>query len=356
VNPGTLVIRADASIAMGTGHVMRCLALAQAWQDVNGDVVFAMAESTAAIARRLQDEGIEIARLECRPGSADDAEEIASTCQRQCAEWIVVDGYHFDLEYQQRLKDAGLKLLLIDDSGQVGPYIADVVLNQNVHAAKVSYRNRATDTRLLLGPRYALLRREFRSWCKHQRPVARIARNLLITMGGSDPQNVTAIVLTALRLLKIRELKIKVVVGGSNPHVARLRDLISRLPNAHLQTDVTKMAELVAWADLAITAGGGTCYELALMGTPMLLFTMAENHAATCRALEQLGAGVHVGWFHNITADRLAEALRDLMFDRERRRRVTDNARRLVDGNGAYRVVENVLSVHREAIARACSA
>src|SRR5438445_13504461 len=106
----TLIIRADASIAIATGHVMRCLALAQAWQDAGGNVVFAMAESTPAIDRRLRSEGVEIEQLEVSPNSVQDAREVATlACHRQ-ATWIVVDGYRFDSDYQRNLKNAGLKL------------------------------------------------------------------------------------------------------------------------------------------------------------------------------------------------------------------------------------------------------
>ncbi len=166
---GTLCVRADASVAMGTGHVMRCLALAQAWQDAGGDVVFAMAETGAAIQKRLQSEGLSIFPGESAPGSIEDAKEVVELARKQGARWIVVDGYQFGERYQRDLEQAGLKVLFVDDSGHATGYVADVVLNQNAHACAELYESRHAHTRLLLGPRHALLRREFRAVRDFQR-------------------------------------------------------------------------------------------------------------------------------------------------------------------------------------------
>lgn len=356
MNPGTLVIRADASVAMGTGHVMRCLALAQAWQESGGAVLFAMVAPLPGIERVLRSQAMGIYAMHATPGAADDARELASLCGRENAQWVVVDGYHFEADYQQRMKNAGFKTLLIDDLGQAGPYVADLVLNQNVYASEASYANRDKDTRLLLGSSYALLRREFRSWVGDRRTTIPVARNLLVTIGGSDPHNVTGTVLGALGSLKIPDIEIRIVLGGSNPHLETLSATVSRLANAHLQTNVTNMPELIAWADLAITAGGGTCYELALMRTPMVLITIAENHARTCQELEQLGAALHMGWFHELSAARLSESITDLILNAERRRTMADNAGRLVDGFGAYRTLHAMLSPASTTVSYACSA
>ena len=131
---------------------------------------------------------------------------------------MVLDGYQFDVEYQRRLKAAGVKLLVVDDTGHAGAYAADLVLDQNAHATKDFYARRESYTQLLLGPRYALLRREFKPWRSWRREIAPVARKVLVTVGGSDPDNVTLRVIRALRILAEHKLKATVVVGGSNPH------------------------------------------------------------------------------------------------------------------------------------------
>ena len=107
---GILLIRADGSLAIGTGHVMRCLALAQAWRDAGGDAVFAMADATPALEERLRNEGFEVARAAVQVGSVADAEETAQLAHKHGASWVVVDGYEFGEGYQASLKKRGSRL------------------------------------------------------------------------------------------------------------------------------------------------------------------------------------------------------------------------------------------------------
>ncbi|MGH9649837.1 MAG: hypothetical protein ACRD3I_05135, partial [Terriglobales bacterium] len=159
-----LLIRADADLRMGTGHVMRCLALAQAWQDVAGQAEFLTTSDTPDILSRLRAEGMQVTPATLPAGSAADAAHTASRAREIGASWVVVDGYQFDAAYQQALKSAGLKVLWVDDYGHAPPYCADLVLNQNLCAEESFYLSREASTRLLLGACYALLRREFQSW------------------------------------------------------------------------------------------------------------------------------------------------------------------------------------------------
>ena len=115
-----LVIRADADSRMGTGHVMRCLALAQAWQDAGGRALFLMAAVPPALKTRLESEDMEVAPLQATPGSPEDAGETAALARSCGADWVVADGYHFGADYQRLLKDSGLRLLCIDDYGHAG--------------------------------------------------------------------------------------------------------------------------------------------------------------------------------------------------------------------------------------------
>src|SRR5438093_4897988 len=129
--PCPLLIRADASAQIRWGHVMRCLPLAQAWQDVGGDCIFAMAEPVDSLKGRLSSENIQIYILSASPGSPEDAEQVSELARRSNARWIVVDGYNFGAKYQSTLKKAGHKLLAIDDYGHSGACVADLILDQN---------------------------------------------------------------------------------------------------------------------------------------------------------------------------------------------------------------------------------
>src|SRR5882724_5374021 len=248
MNPGVLLIRADASAVTGTGHIMRCLALAQAWQDAGGTAVAAVAEATAATEERLQREAIEVAHLMAAPGSGDDAMCTAALAHDRQVAWVVLDGYRFDSSYQAALKSRGLRTLLVDDDVHADRYLTDLVLNQNAHATESLYAERDSSTRLLLGPRYAMLRREFDAWRGRPREIAAIGRRILITMGGSDPDNFTLRVLGALSLVEVERLEAVVVVGGSNPHATRLEEAVATLRasrDVRLVKNVSNMPELM---------------------------------------------------------------------------------------------------------------
>ena len=121
---GTLLVRTDSTTAIGTGHIMRCLALAQGWQDAGGDVTFAVARLGDALHRRLADENVAIVELDAPPGSRLDAEATVGHARQVGADWIVADGYEFGAAYQQCVQEAGLKLLVLDDHGHAEHYHA----------------------------------------------------------------------------------------------------------------------------------------------------------------------------------------------------------------------------------------
>ncbi|NER34635.1 MAG: UDP-2,4-diacetamido-2,4,6-trideoxy-beta-L-altropyranose hydrolase [Oscillatoria sp. SIO1A7] len=338
-----LLIRADASAKIGTGHVMRCLALAQAWQGAKGEPIFAMANPVPALEKRIESEGMQVVCLTTEPGSAADARETAAVARELQASWVVVDGYRFGGEYQKTIKDSGLRLLFIDDCGHAEHYYADLVLNQNISAEEQWYRNREPCTQLLLGTRYTLLRREFWQWQGWQRTVPAIAKKVLVTLGGADPDNVTLKVIRALQLVEVEELEAVVVVGGSNPHYETLEMAVqdSRFP-IRLQRNVTNMPQLMAWADVAISAGGSTCWELAFMGLPSLLLVLAENQRAIAEKLATLNQAVNLGWHQNVKAQNMADTFSTFLQCTEQRTKAIEVSQQIVDGEGVSRIVKSL--------------
>ncbi len=378
-DPQSLLIRADASAAIGAGHVMRCLALAQAWQDCGGRVVFASAEAPESLRKRLVEEGFETVGSASPAGSAADAAETIGFARQHRARWVVVDGYHFGGDYQLQIKDAGLKLLVLDDTGHCDHYWADAVLNPNPGAAEGAFSSREPCTRLLLGTSYVLLRREFRNFSRRQREVPPVARKVLVTMGGSDPPNATARVLEALAEVGVAGLEVAVVVGGASAHGVSLAEQAAGLPfPVRLHHNPRDLPGLMDWADAAVTAGGTTCWELAYLGVPMLPLALAENQEANVAAilhsplpLAGEGLGVRaIGRRSRVASSSphpnplperegtdisplplageglgvravsaLARAIEALLADPALRARRSAACRELVDGQGAARVV-----------------
>ena len=172
------LIRTDANSQIGSGHLMRCLALAQAWQRDCDRAIFATQSLSPLLASRLASENMAVMPISSPAGTAEDARETATLAHHVEAQWLVVDGYHFGTDYQQTIKAAGLFLLVLDDYGHCDRYYADAILNQNISADERWYLQRENDTRLLLGTRYILLRREFWQWQNWQRKIPKIARKI----------------------------------------------------------------------------------------------------------------------------------------------------------------------------------
>ena len=315
---GVLLVRADATVATGTGHVMRCLALAQAWQRAGGDVVFAMAQSTDAIEERLRSEPVEIVAIHGTPGGGGDLQQTLDYARLHKAEWVAVDGYHFNADYVTGLQNA-LPVLVIDDNGELESYSSSLVLNQNAHANAEMYAKRMPGTRLLLGPSYALLRKEFTAYRKWSRNVPERGTRILLTMGGSDPKDLTPRILSALAGLPIDDLEIRVVVGGSAENRTGVAAMAARFPGrVEVISNVTNMAELMAWADLALAGAGTTCWEMCLLGLPAIVVVVAENQRFIAGHLAGLGAVVNAGPAELIDCPALAQMAADLLDDRDR--------------------------------------
>ncbi len=350
-----LLLRADASAQIGMGHVMRCLALAQACHSQCGEAIFAMSVAGGAVANQLERQGVSILRFTGTPGSRADAEWTSTLARRQQASWVVIDGYQFDGAYQRRLRTGQFSVLAMDDFGHAGHYYSDLVVNQNIFAEEVTYDNREPHTRLLLGTRYALLRQEF---LRHRRePRTRptnAATNVLVTLGGADPNNITSIVLRAFEVLARHELKIRVVIGLSNPHRLDLeRQRQDMQCDVELLAERADLPELMAWADIAITGAGATCWELAYMGLPMVTVTLAENQEGIAAGLAKAGAALSAGWGHEVSPADLAGIVHGLLDDPLARRRLAQRARKLVDGRGAQRVLDQMVSHNPPVQARA---
>jgi UDP-2,4-diacetamido-2,4,6-trideoxy-beta-L-altropyranose hydrolase len=336
---GKILIRADASVDIGTGHVMRCLALAQAWQDAGGSAVFALAKSTPAILKRLAAEGFDTLAVAAEPGCAEDADLTARLGVHHSVRWTVLDGYLFDGEFQQRVKNGGSRLLCVDDNADARRFCADIILNQNLHASLSMYGERMDGSSLLLGPSYALLRREFNRLRGWKREFDSPARTVLVMMGGSDPQNLSAVVIQALRMLGRSEIATTVVVGGSNPHVEELRQR-ARESKVSIQivVDATNLPELMQSADLAISAAGSTCWEFCMLGLPAIVIDAAPNQLPIARELDRRLMAIHIPQAQ-VTTVHLAAKIGAILSAPEVLRHMSQRASAAVDGKGARRVV-----------------
>ncbi len=341
-----LYIRADANGKIGAGHIMRCIALAQAWQEQGGEVTFISHCESDALKERIQSQGFRFIALDHVCPNPSDLMNTLAILKNEINDqkiWLVLDGYHFTTKYQKAIRDEGIRLLVIDDMNHMSHYHAEILLNQNIHAPDLDYRC-SEHTTLLLGTRYVLLRREFLKYRDFRRHIPEQAKNILVTLGGADPDNVTLKVIEALKLLDDLEIEVKVVLGPANPHRNTLEQALASAHFLHyILGNPPNMPGLMAWADVVMSAGGSTCWELAFMGEPTVVLALAENQSSSAEGLEQAGMAINLGRFDQVSNGKIADAMIKLLNDSKQRNRMSRSGQQLVDGNGASWVVRAIL-------------
>jgi UDP-2,4-diacetamido-2,4,6-trideoxy-beta-L-altropyranose hydrolase len=343
-----LLICSDATTEIGIGHIMRCLALAQAWKAEGGQAFFLSHCKSKALRQRVKAAGIGLIPLKNPHPNPVGLQTTLAHLHKLQAKWLVIDGYHYDPSFQYAIRSAGYRLLLIDDIAHLPVYHADILLNPGIKAHQFSYVCDSA-TKLLFGPQYVLLRTEFLTRREWPREISQAARKVLLTMGGSDPDNVTLKVIRALQLVAIPGLEVRIIVGSENPHLESLRHAI-QYSTCHFQllTHVTDMPDHLAWADMAVSAGGSTCWELAYMGVPTMVLVLADNQTMNAKGFEQAGMAINLGMFDQVSDVRISDALLSLLNDSEKRRRMSCACQEVVDGRGCSRVVQAIFNFREE--------
>jgi UDP-2,4-diacetamido-2,4,6-trideoxy-beta-L-altropyranose hydrolase len=246
----------------------------------------------------------------------------------QAGDWVVLDSYAIGEAWERDVRGAGLQVLTIDDAPK-RQYSPDVLLDPNVSALGAQRWNGhvASHTRVLAGADYLLLREEFIQAATHamtSRPVEAPIRNVLVSMGGSDPPGVALRVVEALCMLTaspkafdlevdIRDLRVTVLGGAMNARASELELRARQLPNAHYLSATDNMAALMAAADLCVGAGGVTIWERAYMGLPSLVVTLADNQQEAVAFFAQKGAHKTLGWHQDISAPVIARAIAEAL-------------------------------------------
>ncbi|MGE5417656.1 MAG: UDP-2,4-diacetamido-2,4,6-trideoxy-beta-L-altropyranose hydrolase [Acidobacteriota bacterium] len=334
-----ITFRADASESIGSGHLMRCLALAQECRSQGHSCLFITSDKTSVLNRRLRDEGFAVTELARIYPDTQDLEVTNDVLRENPDAWLVLDGYHFDTKYQAACKETGNPLLVVDDNAIWDHYNSDIVLNQNIHAGSLVYSSESY-TRFLLGTRYMLLRNEYKKWQGWKRTIAPKAKKLLVSMGGADQNNTTATVIDALELIKRSDFEVRVVIGSNNVHSDKIHQKAAIAGKSiYVYQNVADMSEHMAWADLAVSAGGVTSYEMAYMALPNIMIVLADNQLSNAERLGSQGAAVNLGWYADISIDFLASQIAELMDDVDRRSEMSSKGRELVDGEGTSRVI-----------------
>lgn len=364
------LFRADASAGTGTGHVMRSLAVAEAWRRIGGEAKLLSADLAPALAARFQAAGVETIELGkgVRAGSAEDVAATQRALATERPALLYVDGYAFTPGYIARVREgagpAAPVIAYLDDHVLPGLDV-NAIINPNAGVRAedygAAYPPAPEGPQILAGAAYALLRGEFRDASPRARAFSAAPRRLLITFGGTDPARLTLpAARAALALMKTEptDLRVTALVPRDHADRAALEELAaprgsSSSGSLTLEHDVRDMVGLLTNVDLALTAAGSTCWELARMGVPMLVVTVAENQLVVERGVTACGAARSLGDAGALTEAALTAELRRFVTAEPSALEAMSRAgMALIDGKGADRIAR---ALHDLAIGSAAS-
>ena len=345
-----ILIRTDSSHDIGSGHLMRCLTLADAFKVAGAAVHFICRDLPGNMGRLVEEKGHALDIIS--PNNTDRAADAEST--RNSAEkeghfdWLIVDHYALDEIWHKLLRPFTKRIMVIDDLAD-RRHDCDLLLDQNLYKNfERRYDHLVPDQcRLLLGPEFALLRPEFAQTRRRLRPRDGSINRILISMGGADPNNVTVKALTALTLINRNDIAVDVVAGAANPHIEDIEKRCCPIHRCNLYHPAQNMADLMAEADLCLGAGGSTTWERCCLGLPALFIATSDNEIELARSCSRLDIGKYLGRHNEVSVDAIHRELRDVLKKPDLIQHWSKKAASLVDGLGAKRVYQVIMEYAR---------
>lgn len=357
-----ITFRTDASLTIGTGHVMRCLTLATALKQKGAEVLFVSREYPGHLCDEAAARGCMVTRLpvmsESRAddttGGVDlpdhaqwlgaswkqDAEETSEAIGKVfgTADWLIADHYALDARWESALRPHTKRLMVIDDLADRS-HDCDLLLDQNLFSnAEARYAGRVpAHCGLMLGPHYVLLQPEYAALHPCIPPREGPIRRILVYFGGADVGNLTGMAIEAFLSLDRSDIELDAVVNTCSPHAENIRRQTAGQSNIHLHSGLPTLARLMTKADLAIGASGATAWERCCLGLPSVVITLAENQRLIAVELARRGLICWLGHVGEVTESTMTHVLGELL--REGLPEAWSQAcRQLIDGQGASRV------------------
>lgn len=346
-----IAFRTDSSSQIGIGHLARCLVLADEFERLGHHCTFICRDLSGHQGAMAAKHCHRLILLPPPDGSADssgskaypdrDSEETRSALAMQKPDWLICDHYDIDARWEAALRGTAGRILVIDDLAD-RRHDCDALIDQNLFPdIQERYIDRVgSDTLLMLGPEYALLRSEFAARrAKLNRRFDQPPR-LFVGFGGADPANATEKVVAALLEALGETLEMVVVAGPANLHFERLHMLYGSKQNIQLHRSMERMADCLAEVDFAIGGGGVSALERCALGLPSLIYAIADNQVIPSETLSGMGAACYLGKIENLDVGELVAAVRRLATDKPTRARISLAGMELVDGLGTSRVIK----------------
>ena len=356
-----VVFRVDSGTHIGSGHLIRCLTLANELSLRDIHVTFIMREHEGHLIVKVVDAGYEVSRISHAVHSLcvasndyiqwlgvsveQDATDTLNVISSMSPDMLIVDHYSLDIRWERIVRPFVSRIMVIDDLANRN-HDCDFLLDQNYFSDNTvrNYNGLVPDRcRLMLGPKFALLQPEYyKLRCTVSRNSTEIQK-ILVYFGGSDLSNQTEQVLKALSDPMYQRFLVNVVIGGNHPDSAGIKQLVECRQNTKLYQNIDSLAQLMFSADLMIGAGGSTTWERMCLGLPALVVAVAENQRAISQDLAENGYQFMLPQGALTTAVDWRLAITALLKDANLIKKVVGNAKKLVDGLGAKRVARIIL-------------
>ena len=352
-----IVFRTDASVEIGTGHVMRGLTIAKSLRDRNCNCTFICREHEGNLIEKITSEGFKASVLENSKffeiendqPILDHTDWLGTSWQQDAIQsieaigsdridWLVVDHYALDKRWEEKLRPYTKKIMVIDDLAD-REHSCDLLLDQNLIAdLENRYKSMVGESCVtLLGPQYALLQDEFIHLIPTTPPRIGKIKKILIFFGGSDLHNLTGLAIEAFLMLKRNDIMLDVVISDKNPSFNSIKEQTKEHGYITLHNILPSLAPLMQNADLAIGAGGATSWERCCLGLPCIVVTVAENQKPIANELQTLGLVKYIGHYDSLCAESLIDELEIILSD-DSLEAWSKSCMEKVDGLGAQRV------------------
>lgn len=349
-----IVFRTDSSFKIGTGHVMRCLTLAKELEK-NSNIKFICRNREGNLINKIEFEGYQVFKLERHAIDESLKVDWLGTTQEQEAldsekilkeikpDLLIVDHYGIDSYWHERMYKFSKKILVIDDLANRN-YSCDILLDQNFFkSARSRYKKLVKDNcKLLLGPKYALVREEFVT--KYQNLKSFEINRILLYFGGTNIKNNLFKVIEGIRSCKKDNINIDIILGKNSFLKDELINVFSSMKNISFYDFVDNMSEIMSNSDLYIGSAGTTTWERSIMGLPSIVISVAKNQIEPMNALKDEGLSFYLGSQEKFTSSEITQKLNYIIDNPAILKKMRKNNMKLVDGKGVSRCVSEIFN------------
>ena len=349
VTNNTIFFRCDGGQVDGMGHIMQSLTLAQSFQKTNiFDVKFVTFSPDIIGKQKIEDYGFQVILSPAKAGSESDLEFMLKLLNQKNSSHtkplLVADNRNIDEYYLEKCLPHSILIRITDQVDENFP--CHVFINNSLYITKENIGQKLKESLILLGPKYNLINNKFFQYNHDfiQKSPKNKRLHLLITMGGEDPYNHTS--WFSINLCEqLRPIDVTLIIGAAHPQKNQaIHDIEKNIPHATFVVDTDNMPGYMAKADLALTAGGNTCYELAAMGVPQIAIILEHHQKELIHSMEKAGCLISLGWYESLSSEKAQEIVIKLFDSKVHRMAMMKKSKLLFSEPGAPHIVSEIIN------------